>query len=136
MKKLIILTFLLVGILGMVGCSSRNMNDIIENEPSITGVVEEINEGSILISIQTEGYPGGAKCSVSLDTENNGSMTHFNVGDEVVVYFDGVIAESYPLQIHTVYAITLKTPANEESQWDRPEDGNSSGAEDTMATTD
>ena len=38
-------------------------------------------------------------------------MTNFNVGDEVVVYYDGMVAESYPMQINKVYAITLKTPA-------------------------
>ena len=36
----------------------------------------------------------------------------FSIGDEVVVYYDGNIAESYPMQINTVYAITLKTPAD------------------------
>lgn len=31
---------------------------------------------------------------------------------EVVVYYDGYVAESYPMQINNVYAITLKTPAD------------------------
>lgn len=39
-------------------------------------------------------------------------MVDFNIGDEVIVYYDGNIAESYPLQINTVYAISLKDPAN------------------------
>ena len=37
---------------------------------SISGIVEEVNENSILIYIQTDGYPYGANCSVSLDVEN------------------------------------------------------------------
>jgi len=41
-------------------------------------------------------------------------VTHFQIGDEILVYYDGNIAESYPMQIHTVYAITLKTPADRE----------------------
>ena len=49
---------------------------------------------------------------VSLNVENKDSVTKFNVGDEVVVYYDGNVAESYPMQINTVYAITLKTPAD------------------------
>ena len=49
---------------------------------------------------------------VSLNVENKDSMTSFNIGDEIVVYYDGNIAESYPMQINTVYAITLKTPAD------------------------
>ncbi|NMA23990.1 MAG: hypothetical protein GX938_10855 [Spirochaetales bacterium] len=31
----------------------------------------------------------------------------FHIGDEVSVYYDGVIAESYPAQINEVYAIFL-----------------------------
>ena len=49
---------------------------------------------------------------VSLDVENKDSMTSFSIGDEVVVYFDGNVAESYPMQINNVYAIILKTPAD------------------------
>ena len=33
------------------------MDDIIKNESSITGVVEEVYNNSILISIQTDAYP-------------------------------------------------------------------------------
>ena len=40
-------------------------------------------------------------------------MVDFNIGDEVIVYYDGVTLQmSYPLQINTVYAISLKDPAN------------------------
>ena len=57
--------------------------------------------------------------TVSLDVECADSVTHFNIGDEVVVYYDGNVAESYPMQINKVYAITLRTPA------DRGENNNS-----------
>ena len=60
----------------------------------------------------SDAYPYGAYCDVSLDAENKDDMVDFNIGDEVIVYYDGNIAESYPLQINTVYAISLKDPAN------------------------
>jgi hypothetical protein len=44
--------------------------------------------------------------------ENKDSMTHFSIGDQVAVYFDGNIAESYPMQISTVYAICLLQPSD------------------------
>ena len=106
MKKLIALVLALVCVLSLVGCNNRSMNYIIENELSITGIVEETNDNSILIENEDGEY------WVSLNVENKDSMTHFSIGDEVVVYYDGNIAESYPMQINTVYAITLKTPAN------------------------
>lgn len=39
-------------------------------------------------------------------------MTHFRTGDEVVVYYDGSMVQRDPMQINTVYAITLKRPGN------------------------
>ena len=104
MKKLIVLVLAMVCVLGMVGCNNRSMNYIISNEPSITGIVNETNENAILIENDNGDY------WVSLNVENKDSMTSFNIGDEVVVYYDGNVAESDPVQINTVYAITLKTP--------------------------
>ena len=82
------------------------MNYIIENEPNIMGIVKDANDNSILIENEDGEY------WVSLNVENKDSMTQFSIGDEVVVYYNGNIAESYPMQINTVYAITLKTPAD------------------------
>ena len=70
----------------------------------ITGIVKEAGENFILIENEDGEYV------VSLTVENEDSMNHFSIGDEVVVYYDGNIAESYPMQINTAYAITLKTP--------------------------
>lgn len=116
MKKIFIVALALICILGLVGCNRDSMNYIIENEPSITGIVEEVHDNYIIIYIETDGYPNGADCKVSLNVENEDSMTDFDIGDEVVVYYNGEIAESDPLQINTVYAIMLKTPANREAE--------------------
>lgn len=82
------------------------MNDIIEHEPFIPGTVIETYEKYILIENKDGMY------SVSLDVENRDSMTHFNIGDGVKVYYDGKIAESWPMQVQHVYAIILVDPAN------------------------
>lgn len=106
MKKFVALLLSLICVVSLVGCNSRSMNYIIENEPNITGIVNEADDNFILIKNEDGEY------RVSLNVENKDSMTHFNIGDEVVVYYDGNIAESYPMKINTVYAITLKTPAD------------------------
>lgn len=113
MKRMTIILSSLAILLALVGCGRPSMNDIIDNEPSITGVVQEVHDTHILIYIKTDGYPDGVDCSVSLDVENkDGMYSPITVGDKVTVYFDGNIAESYPLQINTVYAITLTEPTN------------------------
>lgn len=94
------------------GCG-RSMSSVIGREPSVTGRVKEVYESSILISFEeVQGYPDGAECTVSLDAEIKDSMTEFNIGDKVTVYYNGDIAESDPMQIGTVYAITLLEPAD------------------------
>ena len=97
MKKLIALVLALVCVLSLVACNNRNMNDIIANEPNITGIVRKITNDAFLMENETGEY------MVSLDVENKDSMTHFSIGDEVVVYYDGNIAESYPMQISTFH---------------------------------
>ena len=106
MKKLVALVLLVICVMTLMGCNNRSMNYIIQNEPNITGIVKSITNESFLMENETGEY------WISLKVENKDSMTHFSTGDEVVVYFDGNVAESYPMQINTIYAITLKTPAD------------------------
>lgn len=106
MKKWLSVVLTMIFVLGLIGCNNRSMNYIIANEPSITGIVKETNESSVLMENENGEY------WVSLHAENPDSMTHFHMGDEIVVYYNGIVSESDPMQIHTVYAITLKTPAN------------------------
>lgn len=113
MKSWIVSILALVCILGLVGCNNRTMDYIIENEPSIIGIVEEVHDNLITVYINTEDYPNEENCQVSLDAEHKDSYTDVSVDDEVVIYYNGEIAESDPLQINTVYAITLKKPANQ-----------------------
>ena len=83
------------------------MNYIISNEPSIRGIIKETSENSILIKNDNGEY------WVSLNVENeDGIYSPIMVGDEVTIYYDGNIAESYPMQINTVYAILLIEPAD------------------------
>ena len=113
MKKLIALLLALVCVLGLVGCNTKSMDYIIENKPSVTGIVEEVHDDYIIMYSETaEGYPNGTNWSISLNVENKDSYTDIVVGDEIVVYYDGMAAETDPLQVGTVYAITLKTPAD------------------------
>lgn len=84
----LILLLLIVG-LCLIGC------DAIGNRATLRGTVTGVYENSIMID--TEIGP----CSVSLP-EGDFDLA---VGDTVDVIHSGEIAESYPMQIHHVYAI-------------------------------
>ena len=51
MKSWIVSILALVCILGLVGCNNRTMDYIIENEPSIIGIVEEMHDNLITVYI-------------------------------------------------------------------------------------
>ena len=107
MKKYLLILISIICMMGLAGCNNRSMNYIISNEPSMTGIIKETNENSILIENESGEY------WVSLQVENSdGIYSPVMVGDEVTVYYDGNIAESYPMQINTVYAVLLKEPAD------------------------
>lgn len=107
MRKYIAVIISIICVLGLVGCNNKSMNYIISNEPNIVGIITEVNENSVLIENETGEYV------VSLDVENSdGIYSPMMIGDEVTVYYDGSIAESYPMQINQVYAILLKEPAD------------------------
>ena len=74
MKKLITIVMLLIFVLSLAGCNNKDMNYIIENEPSIIGFVKDTGDYSILIENEDGEY------SVSLNVENKDSSIHFNIG--------------------------------------------------------
>ena len=113
MKKLAKTFLVLLFAVSLIGCNNKSINYIISNKPSVTGIVEEVHQNYFIMYSETaEGYPYGSRWSVSLNAENKDSYTDVSVGDEVVMYYDGMAMETDPLQVSKVYAITLKTPAD------------------------
>lgn len=112
MKKHVALVLTTVCVLCLFGCNSNSMDYIIANKPSVTGIVQEVHSDYIIMYSETaDGYPNGSNWSIPLSVETKDSYTDLVVGDEIVVYYDGMPMETDPLQVSTVYAITLKTPA-------------------------
>lgn len=119
MKRKIAVGFLTVIILVLAfsGCT-KPLDQIIDTEPNFTGTVLEVGEHSILVEAD-EGEDirrSGDLISVSLDIEYEDGKSTYHVGDKVTVYYDGSVAESYPLQVHHVYAVLLTEPANRERE--------------------
>ena len=85
------------------GCA-KDINYIVDNEPCVRGIVSETSEDYIVIDVN-EDDEIYASLEVSLDIERKDSMSSFNIGDEVSVYYDGNITETSPARIDKVYAI-------------------------------
>lgn len=120
MKKWMTFVLTLVCELGLAGCG-RSMNDVIGKEPDFAGIVQLVMDDYIVVNVNEdevvyENYP---VLMVSLNVEIKDSYLDYSVGDEVVVYYDGNITDGEPTTVDTVYALTLRTPANREAEkWD------------------
>ncbi len=77
--------------------------------PTVTGRITEITDSHIVIeSIIMAGYPENTLCQVSISDETEVDFRSLKIGKEVVIQYDGEIAETYPLQIKKVSKITVK----------------------------
>lgn len=88
-----------------------SMNTVVK-EPHFSGTVTEVYDNAILVSVNEgeDARRSSDLISVSLNVKSKDSSTHFTNGDKVTVYYNGEIAESYPAQVNTVYAIVITSP--------------------------
>ncbi len=87
------------------------VNDVFSHKPQFYGVVTEIYENSMLLKVDENSFVAnsGDMITVSLDvamSDLSVGKGDFAVDDIVDVYFDGNVAESYPLQAGTIYVIS------------------------------
>lgn len=103
--NMIYIIIIMVPIL-LTGCKQVTMKNL-DKQPSFIGLIEEVHERSILVRVSETENIGSDLVSVSLNVKLKDSETEFEVGNQVEVYYDGNIAESYPAQVHHVYAVVL-----------------------------
>lgn len=81
-----------------------------EAEPSFSGKIKEINDGSILVEVgyNDDGIPEGSLTNVRLGTVLSYApdidSLNLKEGDYILVVYDGRIMETYPLQVDA-YAV-------------------------------
>ena len=93
--------------IGLVACNADNHtsheDSSISTDPTTVtfdGTIEEINGDSVLVAIDAgEILSSGDKVKVDL---SSASDEIFEIGDKVQVEYDGMIQESYPLQVNTL----------------------------------
>ena len=98
------LIILVITLILLTGCIPMNMNSVVK-EPNFSGIIEEVYEKSILVKVNENESMSSDLVRVSLDLRLKDSITDFEVGEEVRIYYDGNIAESYPAQVNNVYTI-------------------------------
>ena len=122
LKKVILvfsIAVILISIIGIIAYVIGNETEDINNNEitnyieednqsnmsaTINAVVMKVNENSLSVMEIQEGDSSENLYSVSFAEEGN---IGFSEGQEVLIYFDGIIASSYPMQIHNVGKIEI-----------------------------
>jgi hypothetical protein len=95
----------IIVLLTLIGCSnsidnSEESNNESESESySFTGIIKEINGSSAIVSAKVVEDNPEIDVFVNLSVNKD---ERFQVGDEIIVGFDGIIKESDPAQINTL----------------------------------
>ena len=109
MKRMMALLLVLACCFALGGCG-ENLDD----KSSVAGFIKEIRDHHILIATSTaEGHPYGASFDIVVNIADCKEIYDpLQVGDEIIVSYDGNITGTNPSQIHTVYAVARKVPAD------------------------
>ena len=83
----------------LCGCT-RTMDDIIQKEPSIKAEVIEVNASSFLMEDKE-----GTRYVIPKEVDYSDRYGGMVKGDIVVVYYDGTLLESWPLQMNHVLSL-------------------------------
>lgn len=102
MKKTVSIVFLL-GVIFIAGCGNEGTN------PYFNATVLEVSEKSVLVKPfeGEEELQSADQFNVSTEVISEHEVPEMEEGTTVRILYSGDIAESYPAQINTVYAIYL-----------------------------
>ncbi len=112
MKKIFVLLAVAVIMLNLISCSgeteenssSDGVNDDKKVVAELEGVITAISEKSIKL-VDIKGDPYVAHLPENLKFAENVSED-FEIGNQIIIGFDGMIMESYPMQINAISIIS------------------------------
>lgn len=108
--KVTFLTGLAILILGIAGCGVKE-----KANPYFNATVLEVREKSVLVEPFSgeEELKSADQISVSLAVISSHEVPELEEGTQIRIVYNGEIAESYPAQVNTVFAIYLVDEAGE-----------------------
>lgn len=102
MKKIGFLAFMVIFVLGLVGCDTSNGLDISPNPD--TYIVLDVSEHNLLVAEVGQDGRAMEKKQYSLRNVFYPS-DKIRVGEEIIINHNGEIRESFPMQFGRIYSI-------------------------------
>lgn len=117
-KRYVSISAVLIMLLMLLSGCPRGMDYVIEHEPHFRGMVTRQTKDYVIVAVNSHDaiYREHQIVYVSKNVEQKDSSRLFQSGDEVVVYYDGVISGSDPARAETVYAIGVTLRADQKPE--------------------
>lgn len=116
MRKLIPLFLITICACSLMGCGrSKSFDRMIEKADTVVGIIEEV-DGTVasVYCESTKGYPDGSDWLIDFSKmDKKGKYKTPVVGDQIIVYYDGFVMDTYPLEMSKIYTVDLKATAEE-----------------------
>lgn len=119
MKKLMALLLALICVLGLVGCGGKAGKDFDKPDDlhQFDATILEIHDDYFLVEPGAGMQELNSADKIEVSTQNADPSTEWQVGNLVLITYDGVILETYPARLQQVYKVekvTLKLTGNTE----------------------
>ena len=111
MRKYIALVLALVCVLGLVACDSKSGKDFDQSEDlyQFTATILEIHDGYFLVEPRAGMEELNSADKFEVSTQNADHSIEWQVGDRVLITYNGEILETYPAQLGQVYKVEKLT---------------------------
>ena len=111
MKKLITLVLALICVLGLVGCDGKAGKDFdkVDDLHQFDATILEIHDGYFLVEPGAGMIELNSADKIEVSTQNADPSIEWQVGDLVLITYDGIILETYPARLNQVYKVEKGT---------------------------
>ena len=111
MKKLIALILATVCVFGLTACDGRSGKDHDQPEDlhQFEAKILEIQDGYILVEPASETWESRSAGKIEVPTQNADPALKLDIGDSVLITYDGQVMETYPARLGQVYKIEKLT---------------------------
>lgn len=105
MKRIMIVLLLSLCLFSLSSCREEQWDMV--GSPTVCGTVEACYADKLVVRITDAEHPEiiGLQAYVSLDVRMEDSLVRFAPGDDVRVYYNGVMSDGEPVYINEVFTI-------------------------------
>lgn len=112
MKSFLVSALLLICILNLSACGGKSGKDFDRPDDlyRFEATILEVYDAHFLVKPGKDTQEAKSSDKIVVSTQNADPNAQWQVGDLIMITYDGIIMETYPAQLHQVYKVEKLTP--------------------------